>query len=354
LLGDHAAARHLAYYAELRAAMSILAARGVGIFDQQHFAVTGPTSVEKIPGTSGTHMFTWQALQWWSGLPDSWNLVGDVIRPYGKTLNEWLAAVPKYAAWGSVASGWIESLGLDIQRVASDQYSRNEASYRPNRMVEPATSDASLDARFAVNLWRALEPGATGFPNLDVQLLRVTLERAFEAVEGAAPSRLPAAFAAAAAAVSNVAGEPSIIALLDRFLRREIEPADLDVITFASADSPTSKSQHHMEVMSRAANLLVLATTSARKLLIEARAPLDEISFWWQSLGFERGIWATAPATAELQDLWDDVNDQLVTVEDWLDRDDISHSSAQLRLDNPTIYSQLAYLELPALWGMSA
>ncbi len=39
LSGDIDAARHLAYYAELRAAMSILAGAGVGVFHNQHFAL---------------------------------------------------------------------------------------------------------------------------------------------------------------------------------------------------------------------------------------------------------------------------------------------------------------------------
>ena len=334
--------------------MSILGANGIGVFDKHHFVVTGPTSVQQVRGTDATHLFTWQALKWWSTRQDSWSLVADVIRPYGRNLSEWLAAVPKYSSWGPVASSWIESLGLDIQRIANDQYSRNEASYRPTRAVEPALLDASGNARFAVNLWRALEPGPSGFPNLDIHLLRVTLERAFEAVEGVGARQRPGPYSAAANAVGKVGGPDPTSVRTVRFLLRLDQPIDLDIIRNASSNSGSSDASHHMQVMSRAALLLVLATTASRKLIENAGSQLDDTAFWWESLGAERGIWRTAPATNDLRDFWEDIKDELRVVEDWLDRDDSGHTCADLITDCPQIFSRLAQFELPALWGMSA
>ena len=46
--GDTDAARHFAYYAELRAAMSLLAVEGVGIFSDRHFVVRTPTDCPHI------------------------------------------------------------------------------------------------------------------------------------------------------------------------------------------------------------------------------------------------------------------------------------------------------------------
>ncbi|SDZ48670.1 hypothetical protein SAMN05216554_4148 [Herbiconiux ginsengi] len=354
LAGDTGAARHLAYYAELRAAMSILAAHGVGVFDKQHFVVTSPTSVTKVSGAGATHTFTWQALQWWSTKPGSWSLVGDVIRPYGRNLSEWLGAAPKYSGWGPIATSWIESLGLDIQRVANDQFSRNEASYRPNRVVEPDLVDTSASARFAINLWRALEPGPNGFPNLDLHLLRVTFERAFEAVEGAGPTARPGPFAAAANAIAKVAGVGQTSSRTANFLMRSQQPLDLDILRNAAQDSASSDRSHHMHVMSRAALLLVLATTASRRLIEDAGSGLDDTSFWWEALGVERGIWRTAPATNDLRDFWEDISDELDVVEDWLDRDVGNYTSLDLAAACPRIFSRLAQFELPGLWGMSA
>lgn len=354
LLGDRSAARHLAYYAELRAAMAILAAHGIGIFDKQHFAVTSATGVTKINGAPGTHVFAWQALQWWASRSGSWNLVGDAVRPYGRNLNDWLAAVPKYASWGPVASSWIESLGLDIQRVASDQFSRNDASYRPTRIVEPQTLDVRSGAEFAINLWRALEPGPNGFPNLDLHVLRVTLERAFEAVESSKPARQPTAFATAAVAVSGAAAQPEPTRLrLERFLRRQTEPADLEMLHEAAANSSSSDPRHHMQVMSRAATLLVLATAAARRLTERSGLDLGDTAFWWEALGAERGMWRTAPPTSDLRDLWQDVRMELEVLEDWLAAPGI-RTCAEFVTGCPTVFIRLSQFEFAALWGMAA
>ena len=51
MAGDPDAARHLGYYAELRATMSILAGDGIGVFQNKHIIVTKKTEmyfVEKL------------------------------------------------------------------------------------------------------------------------------------------------------------------------------------------------------------------------------------------------------------------------------------------------------------------
>lgn len=135
LIGDYPVARHLSYYAELRAAMSILACNGVGVFSGWNYVVTGPRQVVEVPCCSGTHKFTWSALHWWAHSQGSWKQIGDSVRPYGIPVSNWLSLAAGYSAWGAVASDWVTSLGLDIQRVADDQESRNIASYRPNRLI---------------------------------------------------------------------------------------------------------------------------------------------------------------------------------------------------------------------------
>src|SRR5262249_16005771 len=57
LRGDPHRAIHLAYYGELRAAMSILATEGIGVFNRNHFVVTGLNSVVPIAGQIHTHQF---------------------------------------------------------------------------------------------------------------------------------------------------------------------------------------------------------------------------------------------------------------------------------------------------------
>ena len=67
MAGDPDSARHLGYYAELRAAMSMLASGGIGVFDRQHVVVRDSQECE-IFKSDGTHVFAWQALEIWADL----------------------------------------------------------------------------------------------------------------------------------------------------------------------------------------------------------------------------------------------------------------------------------------------
>ncbi len=95
LSGDVDAARHLAYYAELRAAMSLLAGTGLGVFDKKHFAVRADKRCERINGP--THVFVWEALEYWAQQPTATDLLLRVIQPGGKPLSEWLEHFPPTA-----------------------------------------------------------------------------------------------------------------------------------------------------------------------------------------------------------------------------------------------------------------
>ena len=67
MAGDPDTARHLGYYAELRAAMSLLASEGVGVFHNIHIIVTERECI-LFPGKS-THEFVWEALRTWADSP---------------------------------------------------------------------------------------------------------------------------------------------------------------------------------------------------------------------------------------------------------------------------------------------
>lgn len=59
MVGDAHRALHLAYYAELRAAISLLAGEGIGIFNQKHYVVNAAHSTLKLTVSRGTHQVAW-------------------------------------------------------------------------------------------------------------------------------------------------------------------------------------------------------------------------------------------------------------------------------------------------------
>src|SRR4029077_16428131 len=119
---------------ELRAAMSLLATQGVGIFDKYHYVVHAPNSVAPIPLRDGTHVLTWKALIHWADLQRSSELLQQIITPGGLELSEWRSGI--FTAGSLTVSGgnWLRIWGMDIARCARDQHIRNVASYRPSRL----------------------------------------------------------------------------------------------------------------------------------------------------------------------------------------------------------------------------
>ena len=114
LSGDVDIARHLAYYAELRGAVSLLATCGISILKNSHYAVHSDGTVHLI-SKHRTHDAAWLYLDHWSKLPDTSTTVGEIVRPSGIALSDWLAHVPGGGSLQPLASQWLRDLGMDIE-----------------------------------------------------------------------------------------------------------------------------------------------------------------------------------------------------------------------------------------------
>lgn len=132
LAGDPHRALHLAYYAELRAAISLLATIGIGAFNRTHFTISGRETASKLHTPSGTHRFVWDALEYWSRGRSSGELFASVVRPAGVPLDDWLYPIGGASAVSLQASAWFLSWGQDIRWSARDRDLRNDSSYQPD------------------------------------------------------------------------------------------------------------------------------------------------------------------------------------------------------------------------------
>lgn len=324
--GDIGAARHLAYYAELRAAMSLLATTGVGVFNDKHFAIQKNAKCVAIQGPK-THQFVWDALEHWAEQPSATDLIFKVICPGGKALSEWLSHYPPTTGAGFrsfLAKNWLLSWGLDLQRFAVDREARNESSYRPSSMSKRhnPTLDQTLD--FVSNFWRAHEPTELNpFRELDRHLLRRSLTNAFKAyhAKGYSPQRAPAQFARLL--------EPMLHAVLPtggdfneeewrRFLTFQLQSKDNFLINLAEASDPVSSPLQHLQIIARATLLLRIATGAVREnLQVLNKVDVDHLDFWWKPIGITRGIWEEGSPPTEFSDLWGDIEVSLDRLHSW-------------------------------------
>lgn len=316
LKGDPHRARHLAYYAELRAAMSLLASVGVGVFNNKHFVIDGPTSIAALTGGQGTHKFVWDSLVAWGDLPSSGDLFARVIRPHGIDLATWLQPVGGAAIVAAQAKDWFIQWGMDLQVTAADQYARNESSYRPDGMSHTWTLKASEVLTFARDFWASMEPAsASRFEYVDSHILRVGLESSFKGTTGYSRSQRPSAYRAFVTRVVGAQGlEESATKRWIEFLCRKLAPNDILSMKYSQI-APSVRAQSHFSVFSRAALLLRLATGSALELETEIGLSARDTSFWWGAVGNCRGMWDGARVETEILDLWADIEPVLAGVD---------------------------------------
>lgn len=312
LAGDTHRALHLAYYAELRAGLSLLASAGVGIFNNRHFVVPAVNSASKLTAPFGTHVAAWLALEHWAQQPVSGALFTNLVRPEGRTLDDWFQPHGGAAALAPQAKSWFMQWGMDLGLASRDRDARNESSYRPDGI--PATWESPIKdgLEFVRDTWSTLEPSSTSsFEQVDRHILRLALERYFHGLTGRVAVAADLAFAVLVNSTVDAQSLATATAdRLKRFLLRQAAPTDPLIFRY-SALPPGTPATDALAVLSRAVLLLRVATGSAHDLLHQAGFGRDALSFWWQKLGEARGLWAPGSPPAALSDLWADVEESL-------------------------------------------
>ncbi len=358
--GDRFGARHLGYYAELRAGMSLLAGQGVGIFDRHHVIIDEFGAAHRLPKFTGgrwpgTHQIVWLALSHWADLVRSADTVSSTVTIGGHGLLDWLQQFAAATNVRVIAKKWLRNWGLDLQRLADDRDARNEASYRPTRLSSGQPLGMLAGASVIREMWATWEPRtANPFETLDRYLLRLSLEEAFRGPTGIEPANDPTGFAARVeATLVGLGFSGGVLTAWRDFLTRSADPHDPSILRHAAGSNATSSPWHHVEVMARATLLLRLSTGVAARLLVEADLDRAALAFWWQSLGEEAGLWEPGAEPTQFTDLWADVEDACGALEQWEGSATGSRMSyAGCQADQASSIIVLGQCERAALWGL--
>lgn len=308
LRGDPHRSRHLAYYAELRAAISLLATQGIGVFSRRHVVVDAPNSIAPVAQILGTHIFAWDSLEFWSGLKASGDLFAKVIRPHGRSLDDWFAPHGGPTVVAQQAKAWLLQWGLDLKLPIKDREARNESSYRPDGIPRAWSIETASTLRLVKDLWLSLEPSTESlFGEIDSHILRISLEKVFRAQFDAAPeptSDRYRAFVARTIADQGFGTGPS--EQWERFLLRQSSPLDGSLFSFSSV-APDVEDQGHAAIISRAALLLRMASGATAHLVRSAGVEANALGFWIEGVGRSKGLWDIPIASGQLIDLWADI-----------------------------------------------
>lgn len=311
IAGDMHSARHFAYYAELRAALSLLASSGIGIFDGFNVAIDRAGAVLEIDTpqrgrrAKGTHLMAWLALEHWSKGNAAGNLLCEALSLRGVTFRDAITAIWPGASIRAPAFDLIMGWGVDLSRASVDRDSRNESSYRP-QMLRPIAASSSRSLDFLDDFWDVFEPDpGDRFLKLDRHLLRTLIEVQYRAITGGTPNSQRENFLRL-----HYADFPSQLTRLvsEDFLVRAVERNDTPILMCAGQTTSPSRPE---EMISRAALLLRLSVAVVNRNMFLAGFQPGEAGFWCEAYGEQRGFWSAGQQPSPIEDLWLDVQEAI-------------------------------------------
>ena len=296
--GDRGSAYHLAYYAELRAAMSLLAAEGIGIFHNRHIALD--SNFQPTVYKNNTHEAAWEILSSWSREPNKAERLLRAINIEPGSLSDWLQSVGVGAparVW--LAEEWLNAWSVDLGVYNDDRARRNETSYRPTRIRVPAAQPVDPYQELSAPLfdsWSELDPEIVGgSAALDLALLGKALHLVVER------------------GVCNYGSFDEVLKYLKQHLNantvealRTERPSATAI--FKAAGIVDFQGKPATPILARALLMLRLASARASELLSSSGVSKADLRFWWLALGKDLGLWDDQ-ADEDFLGLWTDVAD---------------------------------------------
>lgn len=336
LRGDRASAVFFGYYAELRAAMALLAAEGLGVLNGKHPVISGAGASDVISGPR-THDIAWLALNHWADLKRANVLINALIAPRGIPLSVWLGNLAPGVSLSALTDNWLSLWGIDLVALSDDHDLRNLSSYRPSQFRSEASISAADSLSLVSDLWTLLEPSrGERFPALG----RALLKRALRTVSITSVS---------ADNLSFIAMEREETEEWAEFLSDGSESL---VISSAAKRSDLTSATCHLEIISRAGLLLCVGTEASRRLLAAGSFDKDALRFWWEVQGLERGMWNAAGVPDDPFDSWADVGEAVTAATDWIELANSASTLHEARVGLAEHLSALGAFEAAGMWGL--
>ena len=296
--GDRGGAYHLSYYAELRAAMSLLATEGIGIFNSRHIALDNNLAPTEF--RQRTHDATWDALSAWSRETGRAVRLLQAISIESKSLSSWLTSVGVVSpAQQLIAEKWLNAWSVDLSVLSDDSMRRNEMSYRPTRIKVPKPPPVNSRAELADPIfafWTELAPDVSGAKaGIDLSLLRQALVLVVN--EGLCNY---GTFEEALESIRQDMTDFTYTTLRDG--------RSAAAVIFREAEITDFQGKPATPILARSLLMLRLASASTASLIKAAGISKDDLAFWWAPFGSDMGMWEDPDDYEAFADLWDDVS----------------------------------------------
>jgi hypothetical protein len=274
------ASLHFAYYAELRAALSLLSWSGIRVKQRAHYYLDN-NGVKKPVIHSPTHTAVWGLWQNWVKRTDAQALFTDHIRlTTGVPLSQVVSAL-QYIKPTQTIQGW----GLDLAKTKADHTARNVSSYEAYWMRAPLSKMKEEDLNLVLMLWKLLLPEETGLV-FDGSLISFFVQEALPGMLASlSATNVAPATTSVADAMEIIVDEISSNTGLDsEHIARRLDAAQYDSLPFQLASSSNTEPKN---VLCRAFFLLrlsMLATKSSMSLATN-NATTEWLANWFEHAG---------------------------------------------------------------------
>lgn len=362
LEGDFSNCIHNAYYAELRAILSFLAAQGIGVFNSNNILIDNSGIARPIVCTinkeNPTHAFTKLALQQWLEEPSNSEKVLRIITANGVSLKDWIDGTqfaPGSVLPSLLAKNWLAEWSFDMSIVQNDHDLRNVVSYHPQ--VFNVSYHKSIDSikqriEFLKQLWAICSPSEI----YNNTLLRLSLENIYRQLgyridQLHVERDLKTLFQD----VGLNGNSPQSLQLI-KFLRREEHSHENDVFTKAKLPIPHPLSEVDIDplgIISRACLFLIFSTKCADTLLKSTVTSKTELNFWLEYIGTKMGFWEIGGTPTLFSDLWEDVKIEIEELEKWSTNNGISHNQFLFKRDLALYTKYVKQINRAYLWTLN-
>lgn len=335
---DSHAARHFAYYAQLRGALSVLSASGIGVFNGLNVFADGAGNISKLENGNekksgtGTHGIVWPALDAWARIDANAEVFLSAITIHGVSILECIRAIWPSRQASSIVVPLLNSWSLDLTLGTSHHVQRNISSYAPHQLNNiDGTFRSDMD--FLASIWELLEPSASlGFDQLDAYFLRQILQSLYESDNSQLPdteqvSIIESPIAARYDELDSAVKQSVPLAFL--ISDRGIEEPSLFSLAHENGSKPTS-------MISRAVLLMRAATGFTRHNFVSAGLSIDgsDIRPWLNPVATGRGFSLSSSPPEMMANLWDEVKFAIEDFRDAVSAEDVEAMSFYANNDN--------------------
>lgn len=347
--GDISTAFHLGYYSELRAVMSIMACKSIGIFNRTHFYFDKLNEINMFRGS--THDIADQLYNKWSKSENEINLLANYIKYNNVSLSEWIRSLMSTDTYIQVIiEDWLKAWSLDIQLSQKEHFIRKEMSYRP-RFSRPEIKIKS-GLKNLINIWKGLAPSESNrFHEIDLHLCRCAIESSILPRISTENRPFP---------IEIMKGKVYTNKILSMFDELGIKPSANEIEFFQRKINPEdhiiiqeSKKENIFDdpipMICRSILLLRIATGKTETLLNESRINIKSLDFWWKSVAYNMGIIDSKEYSPDPFDLFADVQETIDTIE--TDLDELSNLNQVLTQESREI-NIIKQFQRACFWGI--